>query len=606
MLKNFFAVVCAGATSAAMAAAFETKVMDVAPAPVVVTCKDPGEWTLSVRKLPSDEKGVGTVEVVLNAPRPSVPPAFSVDVTVPQRDCAYYWRASSADCGILPNWGGKTSSQLARWMPLYAYFSEDGQNRLTLATDEAKREVVFRSGLREEGSLLTLGFDFFTKKEAAIAKYVVRVRFDARGGFYADSIRGASAWISASADLKPAAVPDEAFAPLYSSWYCFHQDVTDKALEAECAIASKLGMKVLIVDDGWQTDDTNRGYAYCGDWQVSTNRFPDMAAHVKRVQSLGMKYMVWYSVPFVGRKSANYARFKDKFLFERDHSQAGILDPRFPEVRVFLIGVYEKALRDWNLDGFKLDFIDTFGGGPEAKPGDGRDIATVPEAVDRLMKDVYARLRSLKPGILVEFRQAYMGPGIRQYGNMFRVGDCPGSYLANRVNIARLRLTSGESAVHADMLEWHPSEKTEDAARYVLNCLFGTIQYSMMLRTLPSEHLEMIRHWLDFTVAHRGALVKGDFRPYHPEIGYPVLEGSDAKERVIGVYSAGMTASVPADGKTTFVVNATSADALVLDFAAVPTQIEAFDTLGRPVPVALPGKGVQRVPCPVSGYLRIR
>ena len=77
-----------------------------------------------------------------------------------------------------------------------------------------------------------------------------------------------------------------AFKPLYSSWYCFHQDVFAKDIEAECAAAADLGMKTVIVDDGWQTDDTNRGYAFCGDWEVSRRRFPDMAAHVKRVQEI--------------------------------------------------------------------------------------------------------------------------------------------------------------------------------------------------------------------------------------------------------------------------------------------------------------------------------
>ena len=30
-------------------------------------------------------------------------------------------------------------------------------------------------------------------------------------------------------------------------------------------------MESIIVDDGWQTDDNNRGYAYCGDWAVTPN-----------------------------------------------------------------------------------------------------------------------------------------------------------------------------------------------------------------------------------------------------------------------------------------------------------------------------------------------
>ena len=53
--------------------------------------------------------------------------------------------------------------------------------------------------------------------------------------------------------------------------------------------------------------------------------------------------------------------FKDKSLrFTETGLAAYTLDPRYPEVRQYLIDTYVKALRDWELDGFKLDFIDRF------------------------------------------------------------------------------------------------------------------------------------------------------------------------------------------------------------------------------------------------------
>ena len=63
----------------------------------------------------------------------------------------------------------------------------------------------------------------------------------------------------------------------------------------------------------------------------------------------------------------------------------------------------------------------------------GRDFASVNEATDRMMTDVLAELRKVKPDVMIEFRQPYIGPLIRKYGNMFRASDCPNSYLANRV-----------------------------------------------------------------------------------------------------------------------------------------------------------------------------
>lgn len=37
-----------------------------------------------------------------------------------------------------------------------------------------------------------------------------------------------------------------------------------------------------------------------------------------------------------------------------------VLDPRYLETRRFIIGAWVRAVRDWDLDGFKLDFIDRF------------------------------------------------------------------------------------------------------------------------------------------------------------------------------------------------------------------------------------------------------
>ena len=37
-----------------------------------------------------------------------------------------------------------------------------------------------------------------------------------------------------------------------------------------------------------------------------------------------------------------------------------VLDPRFPEVRQYLIDLYRSFITDYDMDGFKLDFIDSF------------------------------------------------------------------------------------------------------------------------------------------------------------------------------------------------------------------------------------------------------
>jgi alpha-galactosidase len=189
---------------------------------------------------------------------------------------------------------------------------------------------------------------------------------------------------------------------------------------------------------------------------------------------------------------------------------------------------------------------------------------------------------------------------------MMRVADCPGNFTAHRIGISKLRMTSGKSAVHADMLEWNPGETTEGAARNVINCLFSVIQYSMMLRDLPPEHLKMIDAWLKFTVKHRGVLLKGGFKPHFAESDYVLLEGWDDKERIFTVHSDGLAVKVPADSRTTYVINGTAAESLVVELAEKPALVEIYNTLSEKVGETEASKGLNRIKCPPSGYIVIK
>ena len=169
-------------------------------------------------------------------------------------------------------------------------------------------------------------------------------------------------------------------------------------------------------------------------------------------------------------------------------------------------------------------------------PG-GRDLLSVPEAVCRLLTDISTRISKIKPELLIEFRQMYIGPRIRSFGNMLRAGDCPFSYLTNRFRTVDLRLTSGETSVHSDMLQWEQGCPAEMAALQLLNVLFSVPQISMRLAELPSAHLKMLKFWLTFWRNHRDTLLSGTFVPTQPEHLYPLVSAHGKKETVVAVPS---------------------------------------------------------------------
>jgi len=586
-----------------LAAAFAAEV-EIAPGlRAQVACERPGDWKLTTRV-----EGTGPVrELVLDAvsPTSAVPPRVSVAFRVPQVDMNGFWK-SAAVTDFPMDWKPPAErASISQNQPLYALLSANGENRLTVASREALRETAFTVSYDEATCEVKCRFACFVDKIAPDKRVTVRVRFDARPVDYGTSVREGAEWMSADPAFAPAAVPDVAHDPVYSSWYVFHKDLFADVLERECAIASELGMKTIIVDDGWQDEaDGVTDYANVGGFRISKRRFPDMKAHVARVQALGMKYLLWYPISLVGKKSPDYARFKGKYLAEYDHLAAGTLDPRFPDVREYLISGFEQAMRDYGFDGFKIDFLDMFPFGEGDPKTPGRDYAGVPQAVDRLMTDLLGRLKAVNPDVLVEFRQCYVGPAIRKFGNIIRVADCPGNFRANRLGIAQLRLTSGKAAIHSDMLRWHLSDSAESASRFVLNSVFGTIQYSVRLETLPEAHRDMIAHWLRFSDEHGAALRQGAFRAEHPESGCPVLIGESDDERIVGLYEGTSVASVGV-GKTVYVLNATGSKEIYVDCPDTPASIAAFDTFGNPVKAPSVAKGVSRVAVPCGGYLKL-
>jgi alpha-galactosidase len=582
------------------------------------------------------EPGLALVRILLEADQPAPPPVTTLSWAHPIVDTHAFWHPRvGRDRGLGVSWGGGYGSKATSNAPVGALYSFAGRNRLTFALSDALHPVTIRAGVREETAEIacsvaifeeTSGFGFGPPRPggarsatvAPLARYEATLRLDTRDIPYHEALADVSRWWAGMPGYEPASVPETARLPMYSTWYSFHQALTPEGIEEQCRLAKTLGCDAVIVDDGWQTTSNERGYAYAGDWRPVPEKIPDMRAHVDRVHALGMKYLLWYAVPFVGVHSEAYARFKDMLLGEIPFLGAGILDPRFSEVREYLIGTYEQAMREWDLDGFKLDFVDSFGpppsfgspsGVPPAAPpegaGDGRDIASVPDAVDRLLTDVIARLRAIKPDVMVEFRQSYIGPLMRKYGNMFRAGDCPNEAVDNRVRTLDIRLLAGETATHADMLMWHADEPAESAALQLLNVLFSVPQISVLLGRVPDGHVEMLRFWLGFWRVHRDALLDGELSPLHPEGLYPVVHASASRKRVVAVYQ-----DTPAvlDGvlpPTVLLVNGTRGDRLVVEVSgdAGSRRLEVRDCRGRVVrteDVTL-SEGLHRIDVPPAG-----
>ena len=557
--------------------------------------------------------GVEFLECELSATEPLPPPRLMISLSVPQREMQVKWHPLNELWEVhhnLPWWRDIFRTGLTQDAPVCCYLNLRGENQFCFALSDARRECRIATGLHENGRAIA-ELTLFSTPEPPLRRVSFSLRIDRRPLPLARLLAAVSNWYAAMPEYTPAPVPEAAEEPFYSTWYQYQKDVSQEELERELPLIAGAGMRSIILDDGWQCELAQQpggeaAYANCGTWIPYPGKFPDLAAHVERFHRSGLRYLMWIALPFVGRnEKVIQERFRGKFL--EVGSESGVLDPRYPEVREYLTDVCLRMVREWNLDGLKLDFIDQFridDGDPAAARGyAGCDPAGLPDAVDRLLSGIIAGVRALKPDILIEFRQHYNGPGMRKYGNIFRASDCAFDCIQNRVRIADIRLLAGETAVHSDMIAWSVDDSVESAALQVLNVLFAVPQISMRLQTLPADHMRMLKFWLGFWMEHRETLLHGVFLPEHPELGYPVLQASGKEECVIVVYEADRLIRIPAEG-TTWLVNAGGAPGVAAELDA-PAELRYFNVFGEPAGGVKAAAGPGRFAVPESGFAMI-
>lgn len=498
----------------------------------------------------------------------------------------------------------KTESCFYRGAPVITTVKANGNNHRCIALSDSKTPVKIEYYVDDynQNDEVLYFIDIFPTK----SNYSAALRIDKRDIPMYDAVQSVAEWWNKDISKE---VPEDAYLPLYSTWYNFHQMPEQKRLTEELKIASELGFKTVILDDGWQIEGAGtKDYLKSGDWHVAPDKFPDLKKFVDDIHSFGMKLMLWFSVPFVGYETEAFRRFSDKLLYKQDQFiRAGILDIRYPEVRQFLVETYLGYIRDFDIDGLKLDFIDFFYHTEDTPPyNENMDCVYVEDAVVKLLDEITSAISLIKPDFLFEYRQNYVGPSILKYGNMIRVGDCAFDSLTNRIGVVDLRMMTTNIAVHSDMLLWSPNEKIVNCALQLLNIIFSVPQISILLSKSTDEQIKLIKSYLDYVDKNREVLLKGHLRVKHPEANYSLVSAEDtAQNRKITVmYSE--TAHEYC-GMNEDIWNATTSDSIVLinkNKAAV--SVSVCDCFGNPVGSFGTSDSVFCVNVPLCGMVNVQ
>ncbi len=186
-------------------------------------------------------------------------------------------------------------------------------------------------------------------------------------------------WFPASGKM-----PDPLFfsAPQINTWIelTYHQNEKDILGYAKSMIDNGVPAGVLMIDDTWQA-----GY---GDWRFEPTRFKDPKGMMDKLHAMGYKVMLWMC-PYVGMDLPSFRRVawgtnpddvrgypvKGGFLAEKGkrpvangrveakacrwwNGYSAFLDFSHPNANAWFTEVLDGLVRDFGVDGFKLDGAD--------------------------------------------------------------------------------------------------------------------------------------------------------------------------------------------------------------------------------------------------------
>lgn len=556
----------------------------------------------------TQEEGCAVYELRVTAVDGQKP--VSVKWTRPMLGVLSFWSPTAGRNRFFKQWFAANTnvSKLYYGAPVYALIGQGDRNYSTVAVSDAVNSVRMTVCVNDFEEKENLDFVVHLLEEGVpegVTEYCVRIRVDDREIPYYETIPAVSRWWEEFYPRENTQTKTGEY-PLYSSWYNYHQNPTQESLEKEMEIAAGLGFKSVILDDGWSY--AGRGtsdYFHCGNWEFEKTKFPDFKGFVEKLHKLGMVIAVWFPVPFVGYNSPDYAVWKDKMLYNSEGFRCGILDPRYPDVRDYIVNSYVRIVEKYDIDGLKLDFIDSF---RCEKPDElcendptGRDVENVEEGVQKLLAQIRETLTSKKEDFMIEFRQMYVGPTITRDCNMLRVADCAFDLATNRIGIVDLRLLDYPLAVHADMLLWSRTETPENCSKMLLNILFGVPQISVLLQYCNPEQFEIVRRYVEYWTENRGVLLHGKFVAKNPELNYPFVSAEGEDKIIAAVYAE---TPVVYQGKPLDAFNSSESSALWVEMQKAG-KASAYDCFGKLVDSRELTAGVYKLPVPVGGKLEI-
>ena len=193
---------------------------------------------------------------------------------------------------------------------------------------------------------------------------------------------------------------------------------------------------------------------------------------------------------------------------------------------------------------------------------------------------------------------------MRQYGNMLRATDCPEDPLLQKQEVIDLRLLSGTTAVHSDMVMWDPNGSVEEACMQLTHLIFSVPQISVRLDKIPASHRTMLEYYLKWWLDNRDLLLYGKLDAQRPESSYTKARVSKHGKYVSALYQTSLD-EIPLDATSYTIVNATGEQSIVVDAtSSTLSRYRVVDCMGNNICTSTLDK-LGRITVPSGGMIII-
>lgn len=490
------------------------------------------------------------------------------------------------------------STAANRSMPVICNYSRAGENRGVIGLmDQVPQTQVNQRPVFDESPLKILQVKFSRRRAGGefretVVIYRGRVHFS-------EAVQSWMKFCRQRQGIEYLPAPAWAREPVWCSWYSHLYILNQRDVEAQIPYLIKAGIRTVLIDASWfQQKNTDRGCQLdAGEYIINRKFFPDFKALARRVHAEGMKLMLWCAPLFIGKLSRN-RKAMERWCTWDGKERSSILCPFCAESRAHARSVMERMMRDYELDGIKLDFMDA---GlkddlalncldPKHDHGDGN----FGRAMLEFMRELRDGILGVNPDAAIEYRIAYSTLSTLPFANCHRGNDSPfDTDYMRRENIFLRLFCEHPAAIWNDYAYWHTREKPENISIMLGSQVFsgGVPTISLDLKKCGKKQLRVISGWMSFYRRHMEPLARAKLTVHSADSSYSVTSLQNAENREAFVLLSGQHIPARIELKSgirsAWVLNASAERKGALNLAAGKTSVRAgINGLG-PVHVVL-------------------